>query len=199
MTIPVDLPPNPIQIVAPAMNSRVAERVQKLLECGKNTKDAQKLMVFDATKKSSENRFFVIDVRDRANPKLVLESPVAHGSGSDPKSKGLIEKFSNAFNSHATSLGLYKIAERYTGKHPGASWRLDGLTKGFNDNARGRAVVIHSSSYVGNGRTGRSQGCPALPRQTVDRIAELKLTNAFLLIDDGKDDLNKALSLSCKG
>jgi hypothetical protein len=50
----------------------------------------------------------------------------------------------------------------------GYSLRLDGLDRGVNDNARGRAIVIHGAPYVdaatahANGYLGRSWGCPAV-------------------------------------
>jgi hypothetical protein len=64
-------------------------------------------------------------------------------------------------------VGLLRTAEIYHGSH-GESMRLDGLEDGFNDNARERAIVMHSASYATDafrarhGKMGRSQGCPAL-------------------------------------
>ena len=47
-------------------------------------------------------------------------------------------------------VGLYKTAEVYNGKHDYRSLRLDGLERGFNDNARERAIVIHNADYAGD-------------------------------------------------
>lgn len=68
-------------------------------------------------------------------------------------------RFSNAPNSKGTSIGVYRTAETYIGKH-GLSLKLDGLERGWNDNARQRSIVVHPANYVRRG--GRSWGCPAL-------------------------------------
>src|SRR5690606_12248020 len=80
----------------------------------------------------------------------------------------LDREFFNTNSSFMSSIGFYLTGETYQGKH-GYSLRLDGLEKGFNDNARKRAIVIHGAEYANRdfvqstGRLGRSLGCPALP------------------------------------
>ena len=77
--------------------------------------------------------------------------------------------------------------------------RLDGLEKGFNDNARSRAVVMHSASYVSegfihkHGRLGRSWGCPALPVELSKEIIDLIKEGSCLYIyaDDSKNFAQK--------
>jgi len=55
----------------------------------------------------------------------------------------------------------------YTGQH-GNSLRLNGMDNGFNDAALARGIVVHAAGYVskeniaGQGRLGRSWGCPAV-------------------------------------
>lgn len=96
---------------------------------------------------------------------LLYESHVAHGRNSGSL---LARSFSNRAGSLMSSLGAYRTAETYQGKH-GYSLRLDGLERGLNDRARDRAIVVHAAPYadpahIGRcGRLGRSQGCPALP------------------------------------
>jgi hypothetical protein len=91
-----------------------------------------------------------------------------------------------------SSLGFYLTAETYQGKH-GYSLRLDGLEKGFNDNARNRAIVIHGADYAKEdfirqtGRLGRSLGCPALPNEIAGDIIDLIKEKSLLFIY-GKDD-----------
>lgn len=130
------------------------------------------LSIIDFSKPSTEKRLFIIDLKQQ---KILHHTYVAHG-----KNTGQNEavKFSNAKGSNSSSLGLYSTAEPYFGKH-GYSLRLDGLEKGFNDNARSRAVVMHSASYVSEdfikkyGRLGRSFGCPAVPVEHSKEIIDL--------------------------
>ncbi|MCH7414227.1 murein L,D-transpeptidase catalytic domain family protein [Belliella sp. R4-6] len=134
------------------------------------------LTVIDFSLPSTEKRLWIIDPENR---KVLLNSVVSHGRNSG----GLIaNEFSNQPESFKSSLGFYKTAETYAGKH-GYSLRLDGLEIGFNDQARNRAIVIHGAEYAREefaatvGRLGRSLGCPALP-------TELS-TQAINLIKDG--------------
>lgn len=94
---------------------------------------------------------------------------VAHGKGSSTSRYGVPTNFSNASRSSATSLGLYvtKALYAFTGHSGGQAYhsvglRLDGVSKGFNDNALARGVVAHGAPYVTPSRAGRSQGCPAM-------------------------------------
>ncbi len=119
------------------------------------------LTVIDYSKPSTEKRLVVYDL----GTKDVLYSEyVAHGQGSGDN---IATHFSNEDNTHATSLGLFVTEDTYIGKN-GYSLRLNGLDKGFNDNALERAIVMHGAPYVNPntigslGRLGRSWGCPAL-------------------------------------
>ncbi len=84
---------------------------------------------------------FVYDLRTRA---LLFQEHVSHGRNSGAN---VPTAFSNEPESFKSSIGLYRTAEGYFGKH-GYSLRLDGLEKGFNDRARERAIVIHGADYV---------------------------------------------------
>ncbi len=130
------------------------------------------LTIIDFTKKSTQKRLFVVDLRAQ---KLVYESLVAHGKNSGVE---FAKVFSNQMNSLQSSPGFYRTGETYMGKH-GYSLRLDGLEQGINDLARKRAIVIHGADYVSDdfiqkqGRLGRSWGCPALPKQLNKNIIDL--------------------------
>ncbi|MCK5692651.1 MAG: murein L,D-transpeptidase catalytic domain family protein [Bacteroidales bacterium] len=128
--------------------------------------------IIDFSKPSTEKRLFILDLR---NQQVLYHTFVAHGKNTGAN---MATKFSNNKGSNQSSLGLYRTGESYQGKH-GYSLRLDGLEKGFNDNARSRAVVMHSASYVSesfikkHGRLGRSWGCPAVPVEISEEIIDL--------------------------
>jgi hypothetical protein len=143
------------------------------------------LTVIDFTLPSTEKRLWVIDLTSK---EIVLNSVVAHGRNSGELTA---DKFSNMPESYQSSLGFYKTAETYQGKH-GYSLRLDGLEKGFNDQARARAIVIHGADYAREefakltGRLGRSLGCPALPTELSAKVIDL-IKNGSLIFIYGKD------------
>jgi hypothetical protein len=134
----------------------------------KVTKDI--LIVIDYTKSSNLERFFILNMKDTTVMKSLL---VAHGRNTGNE---FAKQFSNEPGSFMSSLGFFRTAETYDGKH-GLSLRLDGLEKGINDLARERAIVIHQADYVdfakAHGRIGRSLGCPALPQQDYDEVIAL--------------------------
>ncbi len=129
------------------------------------------LSVIDFSKPSTEERLFIIDLE---NPKLLLQTLVAHG-----KNSGLMNapRFSNRTGSRKSSLGFYITGNTYRGRH-GYSLLLHGVEKGINDNARQRGVVIHGAKYVSkkyidqNSHLGRSWGCPSVSRELSREIID---------------------------
>jgi len=119
------------------------------------------LTIIDFSRRSTEKRMWVYDLRSRS---MLFDELVSHGRGSG---QALATTFSNDAESNRSSLGLYRTGETYIGKH-GYSLRLDGLEPGFNDHARDRGIVMHAADYVNaataraQGYLGRSLGCPAL-------------------------------------
>ena len=170
----------PVPVARRAMDAVLCAQDQGLV--------VEKLLLVDMAAPASTPRLWAFDRSDADKPRLVLRDYVAHGAGSDPNRDGKAEQFSNRPNSHMTSLGLYKVAERYHGKS-GWSRRLDGLFARFNGKARERAVVMHPATYVRPGRVGRSQGCPAVSQATMDRLEKAGLKNAVLWIDAEDKDL----------
>ncbi len=122
------------------------------------------LTLIDFSRPSTEERLFVIDMKQR---KLLFSSVVSHGKNSGGN---YATSFSNEYGSYKSSLGFYLTESTYQGKN-GYSLILNGLEKGINDRARERAIVMHGAAYADpsivaeGGRLGRSFGCPAVPRK----------------------------------
>ena len=119
------------------------------------------LTVIDYSLPSNKQRMWVFDVR---NERLLYNTYVAHGKNSGVN---VAKKFSNQESSLQSSLGTYITKDTYIG-HKGYSLNLQGLDRGFNDNAYNRRVVVHGAWYVEPdfikkaGRAGLSWGCPAI-------------------------------------
>ena len=146
-----------------------------------NVTNKKVLSIIDFSKPSTEKRFFIIDVE---NKELLLQTHVAHGKNSG---LNIPSKFSNRIGSNQSSLGFYRTAETYIGKH-GYSLMLDGLEKGINDNARKRAIVVHGAKYVSDefikkyNRLGRSWGCPVVSDDLSKVIIDMIKSDSCLFI-----------------
>lgn len=144
------------------------------------------LIVIDYTKSSNLDRFYILDMSDTTLTHSLL---VAHGRNSGNE---FATSFSNVSGSYMSSLGFFKTAETYQGKH-GLSLRMDGLERGINHLARDRAIVIHQADYVSldfaaeHGRIGRSLGCPALPIENYAEVIHTIKEGCLLYIYGGDD------------
>lgn len=136
--------------------------------------DAEKantLTVIDYSLPSTKRRLWVLDL---ASGEVLFNELVAHGKNSGANRA---TSFSNESGSLQSSIGVFRTARTYEGKH-GYSLRLKGLESGFNDHARKRAIVMHGASYVSeafiaaNGRLGRSWGCPALSEEVAAAVID---------------------------
>jgi hypothetical protein len=150
------------------------------------------LSIIDFSLPSSSKRLWIIDL-DKGE--ILHHSLVSHGRNSGDL---VAKKFSNINSSFMSSLGFYVTGETYQGKH-GYSLRLDGVEKGFNDNARERAIVIHGADYANNdfvqatGRLGRSLGCPALPMALhKDIINTIRGGSCLFIYGNDKSYLNQS-------
>ncbi|MCH7409036.1 murein L,D-transpeptidase catalytic domain family protein [Belliella sp. DSM 111904] len=158
---------------------------QKLVE-KKEISLEKPLSVIDFTLPSSQKRLWIIDM---VSGEILHHGYVSHGRNSGDL---MAKSFSNTNSSYKSSLGFYKTAETYQGKH-GYSLRLDGLESGYNDSARERAIVIHGAAYANEdfikttGRLGRSLGCPALPLAEANKVIDL-IKNKSLLFIFGNDE-----------
>lgn len=119
------------------------------------------LTVIDYSLPSNKQRMWVFDVRSE---RLLYNTYVAHGKNSGVNKA---KYFSNKYSSKQSSLGTFITKNTYYG-HKGYSLNLQGLERGFNDNAYNRRVVIHGAWYMEPGfikkvgRAGLSWGCPAI-------------------------------------
>ncbi len=136
---------------------------------------------------SSSPRGYVFDM----NSLKIIDGPfmVAHGRGSAGTRDGIPTRFSNVPNSYATSLGLYLAQETYgfSGKAGGRRYKsiglkLEGVSEGYNDNARARKVVAHGAPYVTNTRAGRSEGCPAIEQSRARELLPILANGAMVFL-----------------
>jgi len=128
--------------------------------------------IADYSQSSNKKRFYVIDLKNR---KLLFNTYVAHGRNTGDE---FASSFSNVVGSYKSSLGFYVTEHSIIGSHTGFSLMIDGVEKGFNDNAVKREIIIHAADYATesfikkNGRLGRSFGCPVLPPDVNKQIIE---------------------------
>lgn len=139
--------------------------------------------IADFSRPSHDHRFFLLDTASGR----VSNHLVAHGRGSDPAHSGFVERFSNAFGSEASSQGGYRTGDFYQGKY-GRSLRLSGLDWS-NSNAEARAIVVHHAWYAepdqiaAHGKLGRSEGCFALPYNSLQQVLARLGPGRFLYAD----------------
>jgi hypothetical protein len=154
------------------------------------------LSIIDFTKSSTKKRFYTIDLDSH---QLKYFTYVSHGknTGEDKATS-----FSNILHSNQSSIGFYVTAETYIGTK-GYSLKLDGVEDAYNSNLRERAVVMHQAEYVSEywinryGRLGRSQGCPALPKEISKEIIEtIKDQTVIFAYYDDKEYLNSSYYLN---
>ena len=165
------------------LKPEVLEKIDIIL----NYVDANKIeynhivTLIDYSLPANQKRLWVFDLDAK---KILFYTYVAHGLKS-----GKLESrfFSNRFDSKASSIGVFRTHKTYYGRH-GLSLRLDGLERGFNDNADSRAIVMHGGWYVEEGfiqkygRAGRSWGCPAVPKQITKDIINTIKDNSLLIV-----------------
>jgi len=156
--------------LAPKLHPEVISEAVSAMKCAQSNgvgQSASRLGIIDYTIPSRQRRLWVIDL---TNQELLFEEHVAHGQGSGGD---IPNAFSDREGSHQTSLGLFLTQSTYQGGN-GYSLRLQGLSKGFNESAMRRFIVMHGAPYVDpvaagiHGLLGRSWGCPTVR----DEIAE---------------------------
>ncbi|KPN16592.1 hypothetical protein AO715_00220 [Xanthomonas sp. Mitacek01] len=168
---------------APALDRKVLSMALQARDCAARDREVgPRLAVIDYSRPSTEVRLWVFDVD---GPRLLHAEHVAHGRGSGGNVPTV---FSDVEGSYQSSLGLFAMAETYTGQN-GYSLRMDGLEPGINARARERLIVMHGADYVDpaqarrQGRLGRSWGCPAVrsavAREVIDDLKDGQLLFAY--------------------
>jgi len=153
----------------------------KLQEIGKLRRN-DILTIVDFSQSSTKKRLYVIDLEHMA---LLFNTYVAHGRNTGEE---YATNFSNVSGSYKSSLGFYVTKEEIKGAETGLSLLLDGVEKGFNDNALKREIIIHGAAYATEnfirqtGRLGRSFGCPALPPDLIKPVVEAIREGSCLFI-----------------
>lgn len=143
--------------------------------------------IADFTPPSTERRFYLLDLEKGT----VEKHFVSHGSGSGSL---YAKHFSNNFDSHQTSLGLFLTGGTYQSRNfKGTAMKLYGVDA-TNSNAFARLIVMHPASYASESfisiraqkfsetkdpkeapRLGLSQGCFAFdPKVSAQIIEKLK-------------------------
>ena len=133
-----------IRQLAPDLKPVVISEAVSAMKCAQNNgvgRSADRLAIIDYTLPSRTPRLWVVDLK---NKKLLFEEHVAHGQGSGDD---VPNAFSDREGSHQSSLGLYLTDETYEGGN-GYSLKLHGLSKGFNESAMQRYIVMHGAPYV---------------------------------------------------
>ena len=171
-----------IRQLAPDLKPVVISEAVSAMKCAQNNgvgRSADRLAIIDYTLPSRTPRLWVVDLK---NKKLLFEEYVAHGRGSGDD---VPNAFSDREGSHQTSLGLYLTDETYEGGN-GYSLKLHGLSKGFNESAMRRYIVMHGAPYVNPdavtalGRLGRSWGCPAVRTEVAAPIIDTLKSGQFI-------------------
>jgi len=167
--------------------------IKGFMKLGNEGKLANKniITIVDYSQSSNAKRLYVIDLQ---NKKLLFHTYVAHGRNTGQE---FAKSFSNSEGSLKSSLGFFVTEHPVIGSHTGFGLLINGLEKGFNDNAERRSIIFHAAEYVSecfiknNGRLGRSLGCPALPPESNKQIIEtIKGGTCLFIYNDDKDYLN---------
>jgi hypothetical protein len=178
------VPTRPRVIVDPAIDAGLLARARASFDRHRSVlTHTDTVAIADFSKASREHRFFLLDT----NSGRVTQHLVAHGRGSDPDHSGFVERFSNAIGSEASSNGAYVTGDYYPGKY-GRSLRVAGLDPS-NSNAYARAIVVHSAWYAEpevlteHGKLGRSEGCFALPYNSLQEVLQRMGPGRFIYAD----------------
>jgi hypothetical protein len=165
-----------------------AKAQQALIFCKKHNYNTNYCILIDMSLPSGVKRLVVWDFNKND---IWASGLVSHGCGTQPWSYDLSKDkpvFSNAANSHCTSLGKYRVDGRgYSMWGIHVKYYLTGL-ESTNSNAAARQVVFHSWDVIPDNEvypigTPEGWGCPAVSNSTMKAAdALLKKQKKHLLL-----------------
>jgi hypothetical protein len=169
----------------------------KKLDANRKLQNPNIITIADYSQSSNRKRLYVIDLK---NKKLLFNTYVAHGRNTGDE---YAKSFSNIEGSYKSSLGFYITEHPITGSHTGFSLLIDGVEKGFNDNAVQRAIIMHAADYATEnfikkyGRLGRSYGCPSVPPEMNKPIIDaIQGGTCLFLYNPDKEYISKSALLN---
>ena len=161
------------------LNNVISEAVfDRAMSLHESRDNKRPFVIIDYSQPSSIPRMAIIDGEGQHTQ---LVTHVTHGVNTG---YNYAKSFSNIVGSKQTSLGIFKTAETYYGRH-GYSLRLDGLSE-TNNKARERYIVLHGAQYARSefadkmGFLGRSWGCPAVPDYAARTIIDLIKDGSYI-------------------
>jgi len=151
---------------------QLALKGYKKLEAVGKLQNSDILTIADLSQSSKNKRLYVIDLKKK---EILFNTYVAHGRNTGEE---FAKYFSNKAGSCKSSLGFYITRNPAKGATVGLSLIIEGVEKGFNDNALKREIIMHGAAYATEnfirktGRLGRSFGCPSLPPDLIKPVIE---------------------------
>lgn len=139
------------------------------------------LTIADLSQSSCSKRLYVIDLLKRV---VLFNTYVAHGRNTGEE---FARSFSNVAGSLKSSLGFFITGKTIT-SGVGFALMLEGVERGYNDNAEKREIIMHGAAYATEsfirrtGRLGRSFGCPSLPPELIKPVANTIRNGSCLFI-----------------
>ena len=176
---------DPVELIsrlAPTLKPAAIEEAVAAMKCAQDKgvgEAAHRLAIIDYTMPSRKQRLWVVDLE---RGELLFKEHVAHGQGSGGD---IPTEFSDRNGSHQTSLGLFLTDRTYQGGN-GYSLKLHGLSRGYNQSAMERLIVMHGAPYVdpdgaqAAGRLGRSWGCPAVRTEVAKPMIDTLKRGQFI-------------------
>ncbi len=152
------IPPThiPVQVSYDKTSSIINEALTYCDSLGFRTDFA---VLIDLASHSGNIRLFGFNLDTK---ETLIKGLVAHGHCKSTDNR--YAQFSNAISSNCSSLGRYKIGQKYEGKF-GTSYKLNGLDS-TNSNALNRYIVLHSHACVPlksqDDDICLSEGCPTV-------------------------------------